>query len=57
MRPRLVAISGPLKDAIIALPAGETTIGREASNAVAITDPSVSRKHFVLRSQDPLELV
>ncbi len=52
MRPRLVAISGPLKDAIIALPAGETTIGREASNAVAITDPSVSRKHFVLRSQD-----
>lgn len=41
-------VSGPLKDSTIPLPEGEITIGREASNGIAITDPSVSRKHCLV---------
>ena len=52
MRPRLVVLSGPLKDSTIPLPEGEITIGREASNGIAVTDPSVSRKHCRLSYQD-----
>ncbi|MGA7909914.1 MAG: sigma 54-interacting transcriptional regulator [Candidatus Sulfotelmatobacter sp.] len=52
MRPRLVAVSGPLKDSTIPLPEGEISIGRDPSNTIAITDPSVSRKHCLLRWQD-----
>ena len=33
----------------IPLPDGEATIGRDPANAVAIVDPSVSRKHCLLR--------
>ncbi len=51
MRPRLLVLSGPLKDSIIPLSEGEVTIGREASNGIAIVDPSVSRKHCLLSSQ------
>jgi len=40
-----------LKDSIIPLSEGEVTIGREASNGIAIVDPSVSRKHCLLSSQ------
>ncbi|HEY6770687.1 MAG TPA: sigma 54-interacting transcriptional regulator [Candidatus Sulfotelmatobacter sp.] len=52
MHPRLLAITGPLKDSTIPLPEGEVTIGRDATNLVAITDPSVSRKHCLLRQED-----
>ena len=52
MRPRLLVLSGPLKDSTIPLPEGEVTIGREASNEIAITDPSVSRKHCLVSWQD-----
>ncbi len=45
-------LSGPLKDSTIPLSEDEITIGREGSNAVAVIDPSVSRKHCVLRTQD-----
>ncbi|MGA7693882.1 MAG: sigma 54-interacting transcriptional regulator [Candidatus Sulfotelmatobacter sp.] len=48
MRPRLLVLSGPLKDSTIPLSEEEITIGREASNGIAITDPSVSRKHCLL---------
>jgi Nif-specific regulatory protein len=41
-----------LKDSIIPLSEGEVTIGREASNGIAIVDPSVSRKHCQLSAQD-----
>jgi transcriptional regulator with GAF, ATPase, and Fis domain len=51
LRPRLVVLSGPLKDSTIPLREGEITIGREASNGIAVTDPSVSRKHCRLSSQ------
>jgi transcriptional regulator with GAF, ATPase, and Fis domain len=52
LRPRLVVLSGPLKDSTIPLSEGEVTIGREASNGIAVVDPSVSRKHCVLNAQD-----
>src|SRR6202035_1540647 len=44
--------SGPLKDSTIPLFEREITIGREASNRIAVTDPSVSRKHCLLSVQD-----
>ena len=52
MRPRLVVIAGPSKDSTIPLPEGEATIGRDPTSAVAVIDPSVSRKHCVLRHED-----
>ena len=52
MRPRLLALAGPLKDSTIPLPDGEATLGREPTNAVAVVDPSVSRKHCLLRPEE-----
>src|ERR1700740_2055989 len=52
LRPRLLAIAGPLKETTIPLPAGGATLGREPTNAVAVTDPSVSRKHCLFRQVD-----
>jgi transcriptional regulator with GAF, ATPase, and Fis domain len=52
LRPRLLVLSGPLKDSTIPLVEGEVTIGREASNGIAIIDPSVSRKHCAVLARD-----
>ena len=52
MHPRLLAIAGPLKDSTIPLPEGAATVGRDPANAVAVIDPSVSRKHCLLRSEE-----
>ncbi len=52
MRPRLLVIAGPSKDSVIPLPDGEATIGRDPTSAVPVIDPSVSRKHCVLRRED-----
>ena len=52
MRPRLLVISGPAKDSTIPLPEGEATLGRDPTNAVAMADASVSRKHCLLRRQE-----
>ena len=52
MRPRLLVIAGPSKDQTIPLPDGEATVGRDPTNVVAVIDPSVSRKHCLLRSED-----
>ena len=49
MNPRLIALSGPVKGTIFALGEGETSIGREGSSAVHINDPSVSRRHCLIR--------
>src|SRR5581483_9654069 len=49
MNPRLVAISGPLKGLIFALNADETSIGRESSNRISISDLSLSRRHCLIR--------
>jgi len=52
LAPRLLVIAGPAKDSTIPLPEGDATIGRDPANAVAIVDPSVSRKHCLLRRED-----
>jgi transcriptional regulator with GAF, ATPase, and Fis domain len=52
LRPRLLVIAGPSKDSTIVLPDGEATIGRDPANVVAIVDPSVSRKHCLLRREE-----
>ena len=52
MRPRLLAISGPLRDTTVPVPAGEVSLGREPSNGIAVVDPSVSRRHCLLRQEE-----
>jgi transcriptional regulator with GAF, ATPase, and Fis domain len=52
LRPRLIVTAGPSKDAIIPLTQPEATVGRDPNNVVAISDPSVSRKHCLLRRED-----
>jgi len=52
LRPRLLVIAGPSKDSLVPLPEGEATIGRDPTNQVALADPSVSRKHCLLRRED-----
>jgi transcriptional regulator with GAF, ATPase, and Fis domain len=51
MNPRLIAISGPVKGTVFALGEGEILIGREGNSAVHINDPSVSRRHCVIRRE------
>jgi len=41
VNPRLIAVSGPLKDSIFSLPTEELSLGRDASNGLPISDPSV----------------
>ena len=48
MNPRLLVIAGPLKDSTFALPSAEIHIGRDPSNLLAISDPSLSRRHCAL---------
>jgi transcriptional regulator with GAF, ATPase, and Fis domain len=52
LRPRLLGIAGPLKDSTIEPPEGEVTLGRDPTNAVPVVDPSVSRKHCLLRRDE-----
>jgi adenylate cyclase len=47
MNPRLVALTGPLKGRVITLMA-ETSIGRGSSNHIAVSDPSLSRRHCLI---------
>ncbi len=55
--PRLLALSGPLKDSTLPLAEDETSIGREACNGIAIIDPSISRKHCLVSCQNGRYLV
>jgi transcriptional regulator with GAF, ATPase, and Fis domain len=48
VNPRLLVIAGPLKDSTFALPNGEIHIGRDPSNLLSISDPSLSRRHCAL---------
>ena len=53
MRPRLVAISGPLEGQLIELSETEvTTVGRDPENFVHIEDDLVSRRHCEIRCED-----
>ena len=46
---RLIAISGALKGTTFALTQDEVSIGRDLSNTVSLNDPSVSRRHCLIR--------
>jgi len=52
LHPRLLAVAGSLKDSTIPLPDGEVTLGRDPTNTVPVVDPSVSRKHCLLRREE-----
>ncbi|MEJ7617780.1 MAG: sigma 54-interacting transcriptional regulator [Pyrinomonadaceae bacterium] len=49
MLPRLIAIGGPLKGKTFPLDAKEISIGRDATNPLAINDGSASRRHCLIR--------
>jgi len=46
--PRLLAISGPLKDSSVPLPDCALHVGRDPANLLSIKDPSLSRRHCIL---------
>jgi Nif-specific regulatory protein len=50
--PRLIVLTGPLEGQVFNLTAAETTLGRESSNHIHLTDLSASRRHCVLRRVD-----
>jgi Nif-specific regulatory protein len=52
MRAGLVAVAGPLAGSNLPLSPGETSIGRDGSNALAIADLSVSPRHCVMVCAD-----
>jgi transcriptional regulator with GAF, ATPase, and Fis domain len=47
-----LVIAGPSKDSTIPLPDAEAALGRDPTNAVAVPDASVSRKHCLLRREE-----
>jgi len=51
MNPRLVAINGTLKGVTFPLSLDETSIGRESANVVWLNHASVSRRHFLIKSE------
>jgi Nif-specific regulatory protein len=54
MYPRLAAIAGPLKGRTFALDEDETSIGRESASQICLSDPSVSRRHCVVKLEGEL---
>jgi pSer/pThr/pTyr-binding forkhead associated (FHA) protein len=54
MYPRLAAIAGPLKGKSFTLVEDETSIGRESANVICLSDPSVSRRHCIVKREGDL---
>jgi transcriptional regulator with PAS, ATPase and Fis domain/pSer/pThr/pTyr-binding forkhead associated (FHA) protein len=52
-QPRLVAIAGPLSGEVVPLDQPELTIGRDPSNAICLSDLSLSRHHCVISTAPP----
>lgn len=48
INPRLVSISGSLRETVRALENGQLSLGRDPSNHVVTDDPKISRKHCVI---------
>lgn len=51
MNPQLIVISGGKKGTVFALTEAEVSVGREASNTVCLNDPSISRRHCLIKRQ------
>ena len=45
MKPRIIALAGPVKGVVFELSAADHTIGRDPSNYISIKDKSLSRQH------------
>jgi Nif-specific regulatory protein len=54
MTPRLATIAGPLKGKVFTLTEEENSIGRESANLICLSDPSVSRRHCVIKHEGSL---
>jgi transcriptional regulator with GAF, ATPase, and Fis domain len=54
MTPRLATIAGPLKGTIFTLTEEENSIGRESANLICLSDPSVSRRHCIIKLEGGL---
>ncbi len=54
MDPRIIAVSGPLKDQVFRLADGRVSVGRDPSNRVPVRDVTVSRQHCVIEMRDGL---
>jgi transcriptional regulator with GAF, ATPase, and Fis domain len=52
MTHRLVARDGPLKGSVFSLDDAEFSVGRNPSNRLSVSDPSLSRQHCVISSRD-----
>jgi transcriptional regulator with GAF, ATPase, and Fis domain len=52
MDPRIIAVSGPLKDQVYRLADGRVSVGREPSNSVPVRDVTVSRRHCIIEMHD-----
>ena len=51
MTHRLVARDGPLKGSVFSLDHTEFSVGRNPSNRLSVSDPSLSRQHCVIVSR------
>ncbi len=51
MDPRLIAVSGSLKGTIFTLTGSEISVGREAVNTISLNDPSISRRHCLIKRE------
>src|SRR5436309_10600454 len=50
MKPRLVAIAGPMNGTVFALTEKEISTGREPYNQLCIQDPAASRRHCIVKT-------
>lgn len=52
IKPRLIAVSGPVEGTTFSVVEGEVSIGREPSNEICVNDHSISRRHCLIRKED-----
>ncbi|MBV8855689.1 MAG: sigma 54-interacting transcriptional regulator [Acidobacteria bacterium] len=51
MKPRLIIVAGAFRGTVFALTGDEVVVGRDAGNGVCLADPSVSRRHCLIRRE------
>jgi Nif-specific regulatory protein len=52
MNPKLIIIAGPVQSIVFEINEDEISIGRDTSNSVRLVDPSVSRKHSLIKREE-----
>jgi Nif-specific regulatory protein len=52
MKPKLIIIAGPIQGSIFDLTEDEVSIGREVLSHVRLADPSVSRRHTLIKREN-----